>query len=828
MADVKISQLPAADALTGAEFVPVVQAGVTKKAPASALVGPAGPAGAAGADGADGADGASAYELAVAGGFVGTQAQWLASLVGPKGDTGEAGPQGIQGVKGDTGDTGPAGTTSWVGITGKPTTLAGYGITDAADAAPVQSVAGKTGVVTLAKGDVGLGNVDNTADLDKPISTATQVALDAKQATLISGANIKTINGASLLGAGDVAIVGAKPSLSGDPAPYVTQTKTYQITNYNSFSSYAVAASAGTVSIAGDTITFTAPGTPGGVSLTLTVDGQPTVFAITVQAAGVATPTNTSPADGAVNIGASPSLQSSAFATYGLADTHLASRWTVYQAGVQVHSSGWRTDALTSYTVPAGVVTTSLTYTWTVEHRGATLGDSQPSVPTTFVTSATFWTAGSIGEQGAQGFGVGGYPTTLPTGFSPMTGTTDTASANYGNYTYSDGSVMVFVPKFYYRIGHASSPRYATYGANAIDIAGIDVFADEAAANAAGYALHRAFKDGGAVKSGFFIDKYLASKNGTTTCKSAPLGTPISLTTSTSYTNSNGMTGCTGILADAVVLARARGAGVFNVASIFMYDALAKLSLAHGQAATGTVNCAWYDPSGVTNFPKGCNNGSLADVNDTSVTFQSAGDAGTTAKPKTGSASNLAKTTHNGQACGVTDVNGAMYQVMLGITQAGTSATDTTAITTGDAYLMKTSVALSSLTGGFGGTNDAWGTTSSLATNFDLINGFLPWTSATGWEYFGNGSNQVFSGATSGTDYLRSCAGIANTTGMSAAGTNQFGADGNYRYGRANLFPYASGVWGSAAVAGVFFRNWYLYRSDDYGVAGFRCAAYGN
>lgn len=45
----------------------------------------------------------------------------------------------------------------------------------------VLSVAGKTGAVTLVKGDVGLGNVDNTSDADKPVSTATQTALDAKQ-----------------------------------------------------------------------------------------------------------------------------------------------------------------------------------------------------------------------------------------------------------------------------------------------------------------------------------------------------------------------------------------------------------------------------------------------------------------------------------------------------------------------------------------------------------------------------------------------------------------------------------------------------------------------
>lgn len=44
----------------------------------------------------------------------------------------------------------------------------------------VDSVAGKTGVVTLVKADVGLGNVDNTSDINKPISTATQNALDLK------------------------------------------------------------------------------------------------------------------------------------------------------------------------------------------------------------------------------------------------------------------------------------------------------------------------------------------------------------------------------------------------------------------------------------------------------------------------------------------------------------------------------------------------------------------------------------------------------------------------------------------------------------------------
>ncbi len=65
--------------------------------------------------------------------------------------------------------------------------------------APVSSVAGKTGVVTLAKADVGLGSVDNTSDANKPVSTATQTALNAK------AANTVTVTGAtSLTGGGDL------------------------------------------------------------------------------------------------------------------------------------------------------------------------------------------------------------------------------------------------------------------------------------------------------------------------------------------------------------------------------------------------------------------------------------------------------------------------------------------------------------------------------------------------------------------------------------------------------------------------------------------------
>lgn len=57
--------------------------------------------------------------------------------------------------------------------------------------APVTSVNNKTGAVTLAKGDIGLGNVDNTSDANKPISNATQAALNDKQSKITANGILK-------------------------------------------------------------------------------------------------------------------------------------------------------------------------------------------------------------------------------------------------------------------------------------------------------------------------------------------------------------------------------------------------------------------------------------------------------------------------------------------------------------------------------------------------------------------------------------------------------------------------------------------------------------
>ena len=517
-----------------------------------------------------------------------------------------------------------------------------------------------------------------------------------------------------------------------------------------------------------------------------------------------------------------PTLTTSAFSVYNGTDTHASTDWQITQGGSVVWESLANSANKLSITVPAGILEVSTAYVFRARHNGATYGSSG-WVEVSGTTKSAFTIP--VGIAGTLGFGVAPSSEAFALlGLAEMTGTNDVNSDNYGNYQHTNGSIMVHVPKFYYRVGNASAPQYATYGVNSLEIAGTDTFSDEASANAAGYALHRAFIDGGAVKGGFFIDKYLASKKvgDTNVAVSVKNGNPIGLTTSATYTPSSAMTGCTGILADAVTLSRARGS-YFNTASVFMYAAIALLSVAHGQKATSTTGCAWYDASRTMNFPKGCNNGSRADVNDTSVTWSASPD--NAAKGLTGSASTFAKSTHNGQNNGIADVNGLMYQVALGMTNVGTSATDTAQISSNLIYLLKQSVALKSLTAGWDGATDAWGNSTNLGVLYDKVTSPMD-ISTEGASYWGNGANAVFSASLSGVG--RDTCGLLpkDNSAYDATGTNMCGGDYMYRRNNANMFPLMSGDWSDVAREGVFYRNLSYSRSYSGSGTGFRCGAY--
>lgn len=72
-------------------------------------------------------------------------------------------------------------STTWVLATDDPTTLANWKVLPTPSGSAITSINGQTsGAIVLGKADIGLGNVDNTSDLNKPVSTATTTALGLK------------------------------------------------------------------------------------------------------------------------------------------------------------------------------------------------------------------------------------------------------------------------------------------------------------------------------------------------------------------------------------------------------------------------------------------------------------------------------------------------------------------------------------------------------------------------------------------------------------------------------------------------------------------------
>jgi hypothetical protein len=406
-----------------------------------------------------------------------------------------------------------------------------------------------------------------------------------------------------------------------------------------------------------------------------------------------------------------------------------------------------------------------------------------------------------IGKPGDQGFGVGICPA-LPAGYSALYGATDPASNNYGNYQFSDGSVMVWVPAFYYKVGTGTNGL----AINRVDVKPWLAFADVAAANADGYALHRAFYNAGVVQLGVFVDKYQCSNNAGV-ASSLKNGNPLS--SNSAHNPFDGLTGApSNTYGGAIAAAKTRGASFF-CASIFVHKMLALLSLAHGQASANAAFCAWFDAAGVTNFPKGCNNDALRDGNDTTMLYVSDGYSNC---GKTGSSNAPARTKHNGQSCGVADLNGNMWEIAPGLTSDGTNY-----------YLLKTDANITAATGGNTLSTDLWGAT-GLAALYDNVGATYESLTASGTNKIFGAATQVLSPATTGTAWGMTGAGIPLTTGV--GGSNAFGSDYFYDARPNELCALSGAGWYSGGSAGV----WALYlpnaRGDSDASVGFRSASY--
>ena len=382
----------------------------------------------------------------------------------------------------------------------------------------------------------------------------------------------------------------------------------------------------------------------------------------------------------------------------------------------------------------------------------------------------------SIGIPGKIGFGVGICPEDdLPEYLVPMPGTYTVGHDNYGNYYHPVAdSVFVFIPKHYYKI--IGNAFYCSTHKEDKD-----------------YVLERAFINSGEEMRGIFVSKYQGSNyNGIFASRKSV--DPVS--THSDHNPVANINGCDENRYDELYTACKSLGDDFFLTSIFVYSMLSRLAKAH--AAAGTVaTCAFKDISPY--LPKGCNNNALKDTNDNSVEYEESGYSNC---GKTGSATNFAKTSHNGQNCGVVDINGNMWEVASGFTRDDN-----------DFKILKESVDIASLT-----EDSAYD-----YSNYETIDISDLVSDNDGWIRLGNGANQVFefSADRNSTSYKRTSLSIPAASGASSGGTVYYGNDGVYRYLRSSMACLVGGNWGYGSLAGAFaLLLLYARGSSNYSVGG--------
>ena len=394
----------------------------------------------------------------------------------------------------------------------------------------------------------------------------------------------------------------------------------------------------------------------------------------------------------------------------------------------------------------------------------------------------------SLGQPGEMGFGVATAKAEwlAPLGLTALDGHDRKTSPNYGNYMHmASGGIFVCIPKHYYKITN-----------------NIFEFSDTLKT---GFVIDRSFLNGDGLGGtielpAIFVAKYGLTKNGTKASAErykdplscAAAHNPISALDGTPTNTQGGFYKAVKTLDVKAILT-----------PIFHYTMLARMAKAHGQASS-IYACAYVDVKPLQ--PKGNNNNALGDTNDANVVYTTSGYGNC---GLTGSGVPFAKTTHNGQACGVADLNGNMWEVASGFIR-----------TNANGFLVfKDTVDIRILT------DDGTGATGAYnIAHYDLINLSAVIGAQNAWTYFGNANNQVFGFSTDKNSftYKQTAIGIPLATGI--GGTVEFGNDGLYRTLVDQLAVIVGANWYNAAIAGVFAMVLDDVRSDSYDLVGGRAS----
>ena len=394
----------------------------------------------------------------------------------------------------------------------------------------------------------------------------------------------------------------------------------------------------------------------------------------------------------------------------------------------------------------------------------------------------------SLGQPGEMGFGVAtARPEWLaPLGLTALDGHDRKTSPNYGNYMHmASGAILVCIPKHYYKITN-----------------NIFEYSDTLKT---GFVIDRSFLNGDGLGGtlelpAIFVAKYGLTKNGTKASAErykdplscAAAHNPISALAGTPTNTQGGFYQAVKTLDVKAILT-----------PIFHYTMLARLAKAHGETSSISA-CAYVDVKPLQ--PKGNNNNALGDTNDANVVYTTSGYSNC---GLTGSGVPFAKTTHNGQACGVADLNGNMWEVASGFIR-----------TTANGFLVfKDTVDIRIITDDGNGATGAYN-----IAHYDPIDLSSVIGAQNAWTYFGNANNQVFGFSTDKNTaiYKQTSIGIPLAAGI--GGTVEFGNDGLYRALVDQLSVIVGGVWDAAAISGVFAMTLNTVRSGSHDHVGGRAS----
>lgn len=405
-----------------------------------------------------------------------------------------------------------------------------------------------------------------------------------------------------------------------------------------------------------------------------------------------------------------PTFRGGVFSNTREPDTHAATEIKILLS--RDSSVVWEktTDsAATSITIPRGHLQVSNQYKVQLRYKGTNFGWSAWS-EMTFTTADKFSRYNYIGIPGTSTFGVGlaeekDYKAVQ---LEPAEKCLDPTDFQYGLYVRGDetreGSVALkWIPKFYIKqlqknqgfnnlsdselddlLPYVDVTKEQMKEAqrrsphNALVVAPADRFTDEADANAHGFYLMRGFIDGGKEYNGFFIANTL-------TCFESVYNGNLCL--GKKNLNANVLNGANLILRGNSNIISVGSPQIYwpsfseatnfkgnfvstlkdskyQCCSIYAWAVISILSLIQGQYVTDTNECAWYDSTLVTNFPKGINSSGAKDVNDSTVTITPVVNNNQGSVFVTEAAYN--KTTHNGSITGITNVNGWLWQLLIG------------------------------------------------------------------------------------------------------------------------------------------------------------------